>query len=48
MQIKQVNLEKDVKLKKAITYIRKREDFSMIYQEDDHCGLSNNLRENGI
>ena len=20
----------------------------MIYQEDDHCGLSNNLRENGI
>ncbi len=36
------------KLKKAITYIRNREDFLMTYLEDGRCSLSNNLSENSI
>ena len=35
-------------LKKAITYIRNREEFLMTYLEDDRCSLSNNLSENSI
>lgn len=46
--IKQVNPGSNSKLKKAITYIRNREDFLMTYLEDGRCSLSNNLSENSI
>lgn len=46
--IKQVNPGSNGKLKKAITYIKNREDFLMTYLEDGHCSLSNNLSENSI
>lgn len=46
--IKQVNPGSNGKLKKAITYIRNREDFLMTYLEDGRCSLSNNLSENSI
>ena len=36
------------KLKKAITYIRNREEFLMTYLEDGRCSFSNNLSENSI
>lgn len=46
--IKQVNPGSNGKLKKALTYIRNREDFLMTYLEDGRCSLSNNLSENSI
>lgn len=46
--IKQVNPGSNGKLKKAVTYIKNREDFLMTYLEDDRCSLSNNLSENSI
>ena len=46
--LKQVNPGSNGKLKKAITYIRNREEFLMTYLEDGRCSLSNNLSENGI
>lgn len=46
--LKQVNPGSNSKLKKAITYIRNREDFLMTYLEDGRCSLSNNLSENSI
>lgn len=46
--IKQVNPGSNGKLKKAITYIRNRENFLMTYLEDGRCSLSNNLSENSI
>ena len=46
--IKQVNPGSNGKLKKAITYIRNREEFLMTYLEDGRCSLSNNLSENSI
>jgi hypothetical protein len=36
------------KLKKAVTYIKNREDFLMTYLKDGRCNLSNNLSENSI
>ena len=46
--IKQVNPGSNGKLKKAVTYIKNREDFLMTYLEDGRCSLSNNLSENSI
>lgn len=46
--LKQVNPGSNGKLKKAITYIRNREEFLMTYMEDGRCSLSNNLSENSI
>ena len=46
--LKQVNPGSNGKLKKAITYIKNREDFLMTYLEDGRCSLSNNLSENSI
>ena len=46
--IKQVNPRSNGKLKKAVTYIKNREDFLMTYLEDGRCSLSNNLSENSI
>lgn len=46
--LKQVNLGSNGKLKKAITYIRNREEFLMTYLEDGRCSFSNNLSENSI
>lgn len=46
--LKQVNPGSNGKLKKAITYIRNREEFLMTYLEDGRCSLSNNLSENCI
>lgn len=46
--IKQVNPGSNGKLKKAITYIKNREDYLMTYLEDGRCSLSNNLSENSI
>lgn len=46
--IKQVNPGSNGRLKKAITYIKNREDFLMTYLEDGRCSLSNNLSENSI
>lgn len=46
--IKQVNPGSNGKLKKAITYIKNREEFLMTYLEDGCCSLSNNLSENSI
>lgn len=46
--IKQVNPGSNGKLKKAITYIKNREEFLMTYLEDGRCSLSNNLSENSI
>ena len=46
--LKQVNPGSNGKLKKAITYIRNREEFLMTYLEDGRCSLSNNLSENSI
>ena len=46
--LKQVNPGNNGKLKKAITYIRNREEFLMTYLEDGRCSLSNNLSENCI
>ena len=45
---KQVNPGSNGKLKKAITYIKNREEFLMTYLEDGRCSLSNNLSENSI
>lgn len=41
--IKQVNPGSNDKLKRAITYIRNREEFMMTYLEDGRCSFSNNL-----
>ena len=41
--LKQVNPGSNGKLKKAITYIKNREEFLMTYLEDGRCSLSNNL-----
>ena len=46
--LKQVDPGSNGKLKKAITYIRNREDFLMTYLEDGRCSFSNNLSENSI
>lgn len=46
--LKQVNPGSNGKLKKAITYIKNREEFLMTYLEDGCCSLSNNLSENSI
>lgn len=46
--LKQVNPGSNGKLKKAITYIKNREEFLMTYLEDGRCSLSNNLSENCI
>ena len=46
--LKQVNPGSNGKLKKAITYIKNREEFLMTYLEDGRCSLSNNLSENSI
>ena len=46
--LKQANPGSNGKLKKAITYIRNREEFLMTYLEDGRCSLSNNLSENSI
>lgn len=46
--IKQVNPGSNGKLRKAVTYIKNREDFLMTYLEDGRCSLSNNLSENSI
>ena len=35
-------------MKKAITYIKNREELLMTYLEDGRCSLSNNLSENSI
>ena len=45
---KQVKPGSNGKLKKAITYIKNREEFLMTYLEDGRCSLSNNLSENSI
>lgn len=46
--IKQVNHGSNDRLKKAITYIKNREEFLQTYLEDGRCSLSNNLSENCI
>lgn len=46
--LKQVNPGSNGKLKKAITYIKNREEFLLTYLEDSRCSLSNNLSENSI
>ena len=46
--LRQVNPGSNGKLKKAITYIKNREEFLMTYLEDGRCSLSNNLSENSI
>ena len=46
--LKQVNPGSNGKLKKAITYIKNREELLMTYLEDGRCSLSNNLSENSI
>lgn len=46
--INQVAPGDNAKLKKAITYIKNRQDFLMTYLEDGRCSLSNNLSENAI
>lgn len=46
--LKQVNSESNGKLKRAITYIKNREDILMTYLEDGRCSFSNNLSENSI
>ena len=46
--LKQVNPGSNGKLKKAITYIKNREEFLMTYLEDGRCSFSNNLSENCI
>ena len=46
--LKQVDPGSNGKLKKAITYIRNREEFLMTYLEDGRCSFSNNLSENSI
>lgn len=46
--LKQVNPGSNGKLKKALTYIRNREEFLMTYLEDGRYSLSNNLSENSI
>ena len=46
--LKQVLPGSNGKLKKAITYIKNREEFLMTYLEDGRCSLSNNLSENSI
>lgn len=46
--LKQVDPGSNGKLKKAITYIKNREDFLMTYLEDGRCSFSNNLSENSI
>ena len=46
--LKQVEPGSNGKLKKAITYIRNREEFLMTYLEDGRCSFSNNLSENSI
>ncbi len=46
--LKQVDPGSNGKLKKAITYIRNREEFLLTYLEDGRCGFSNNLSENSI
>lgn len=46
--LKKVNPGSNSRLKKAITYIRNREEFLMTYLEDGCCSLSNNLSENII
>ena len=45
---KQINPGSNGKLKKAITYIKNREEYLMTYLEDGRCSLSNNLSENSI
>lgn len=44
----EVNSGNNGKLKKAISYIRNREEFLMTYLADGRCSLSNNLSENSI
>ncbi len=46
--LKQVDPGSNGKLKKAITYMRNREEFLMTYLEDGRCSFSNNLSENSI
>lgn len=46
--VKQVNPGSNGRLKKAVTYIKNREEFLMTYLEDGRCSLSNNLSENCI
>lgn len=46
--LKQADPGSNGRLKKAITYIRNREDFLMTYLEDGRCNFSNNLSENSI
>lgn len=46
--VDQVAPRDSAKLKKAITYIKKRRNFLLTYLEDGWCSLSNNLRENLI
>ena len=46
--LKQADPGSNGKLKKAITYIRNREDILMTYLEDGRCSFSNNLSENSI
>ncbi|MED9903215.1 MAG: IS66 family transposase [Lachnospiraceae bacterium] len=46
--LKQANPGSNGKLKKAITYIRNREEFLMTYLEDGRCSFTNNLSENSI
>lgn len=46
--LKQVDPGSNGKLKKAVTYIRNREEFLMTYLEDGRCSFSNNLSENSI
>ncbi len=45
---KQVNPGSNAKLKKALTYLKNREDYLMTYLDDGRCSFSNNLSENAI
>ena len=46
--VKQTSPGSNSKLKKALTYVKNREEFLMTYLEDGRCSLSNNLSENSI
>lgn len=46
--LRQVDPGSNGKLKKALTYIKNREEFLMTYLEDGRCSFSNNLSENSI
>ena len=46
--LKQIEPGSNGKLKKAIIYIRNREEFLMTYLEEGRCSFSNNLSENSI